>query len=113
MTIEEKQRELDVAKWNKSQSLRLDACGTFNYCANCNKGIKNPCAVAYSKTFNENLEGKVEELVAEEPTKKSTAKKATSEKKTTAKKPATKTTTKKATTKSTTTKKTTTKKTTK
>ena len=104
MTIEEKQRELDKAKWDKSVSLRLDACGSFNYCCNCDKNIKNPCAHAYSKFFNEELENAaIEPLVVEnkvEPVKKTTTRKTTTKKET-----ATKTTTKKTAEKKTTTKK--------
>ena len=81
MTLEEKQIELDVAKWNKSQSLKLDACGTFNYCASCDKGLNHPCAHAYSKFFNEELEG-----AEAKPEKKKATKKTTSEKKTATKK---------------------------
>lgn len=107
MTIEDKQKELDVAKWNKSQSLRMDACGTFNYCTNCNKGLKNPCAVAYGKFFNEELEGVVEEVkVEEKPVVKKTTTRKCATKTTT-----TKTTTKKSAEKKPATKKTTTKKT--
>lgn len=109
MTTEEKQKELDLVKWNKSQSLRLDACGTFNYCANCNINLKNPCAHAYSKFYNEELEGEEELLtpVVEVKEEKTPAKK------TCAKKSTTKTTEKKTTTKASTTKKTCAKKTTK
>jgi hypothetical protein len=103
---------LDISKWNKSQSLRLDACGTFNYCTCCDMGLKFPCAHAYSKYFNEKFEGEVVEtkdeikveVKEEKPAKKSCAKKTTSS-----------TTTKKAesTNKATSKKTTTTKKTTK
>ena len=96
MTLEEKQIELDVAKWNKSQSLKLDACGTFNYCANCDKGLNHPCAHAYSKFFNEELEG-----AEAKPEKKKTTKKTTTEKKTATKKCAKKESTKKETKKTT------------
>ena len=113
MTTEEKQKELDLVKWNKSQSLRLDACGTFNYCANCNKSLKNPCAHAYSKFYNEELEGEEEvlapvievkspvaEVKEEKKTKRTCAKKTTTktaEKKTSTKKSTTTTKTNKAT----------------
>jgi len=112
MTIAEKQKELDLAKWNKSQSLRLDACGTFDYCCNCDKGLKNPCAHAYSKFFNEQLESDPEEVNVEvikedaavekkkPATKKATSTKTTATKKCT-KKETTKTTTKKTTSKTT------------
>lgn len=102
MTLEEKQKELDLSKWNKSQSLRLDACGTFNYCANCNKTLKNPCAHAFGKYFNEKFKGaEVEEIVEVVEPKKETTKKTTTTK-TCKSKSTTKTPSKKTTTKSTT-----------
>jgi len=89
MSISDKQRELDEAKWLKSEVLGFDACGTFDYCANCDKANENPCDVAYT-AFNKTIKTAC----------KSTAKKSTTTKKAT---------TKKATTKKTTTKKTTSK----
>ena len=109
MTFEEKQKELDISKWNKSQSLRLDACGSFNYCSCCNMKEKYPCANAYGKFYNEQFEGVVDTKaeVKEEtkPAKKTCAKKASTTKKETKKESPKKTTTKKSTTTKKTTKK--------
>ena len=51
MALTKKQMELDIIKWNKSQEMGADACGTFDYCAKCNKELANPCDKAY-KAFN-------------------------------------------------------------
>lgn len=37
MALSKKQHELDVAKWEKSEQLGKDACGTFDYCGECDK----------------------------------------------------------------------------
>ena len=114
MALTERQKELDLIKWEKSQLLKMDACGSFDYCRFCNKSNENPCDTAYGT-----MKGEYTEVVATEdkPAKKSTAKKSTTTKtdtkkttKTTSKK-STKTVEKKATTKKSTTKKITTKKT--
>ena len=47
MDYQEKQNELDAAKWEKSQRLGIDACGTFNFCSKCNKSLDHPCARAW------------------------------------------------------------------
>ncbi len=47
MAITKKQQELDVAKWLKSEEMGVDACGSFDYCAKCNKALENPCDKAY------------------------------------------------------------------
>lgn len=44
-TLAEKQKELDVIKWNDSKD--GDKCGTYDYCAKCDKQKTNPCARAY------------------------------------------------------------------
>ncbi len=49
MAITKKQKELDEIKWLKSIELGADACGTFDYCAKCNKSLENPCEKAYKK----------------------------------------------------------------
>jgi len=85
MAITERQKELDMVKWEKSQLLGLDACGTFDYCKHCDKALENPCDSAYSKL---NTPVVVEEA-PKATTKKTTTKKATT-KKTTTKKAATK-----------------------
>ncbi len=51
MAITKKQQELDTIKWLKSEEIGADACGSFDYCAKCNKSLENPCDKAY-KAFN-------------------------------------------------------------
>ncbi len=51
MAITKKQQELDLIKWQKSEEIGADACGTFDYCAKCDKSLENPCDKAY-KAFN-------------------------------------------------------------
>ena len=117
MKLDEKQIELDLVKWQKSERLGFDACGSFNYCYHCDKSKSHPCARACftmdGVEYEEEIvvaqapiiETKAEEIPAK---KEETAPKAT--KKTTTK-TATKKTTSKSTTKKTATKKATTKKT--
>ena len=89
MAISAKQKELDLIKWEKSQLLGTDACGSFNYCAHCNKGIENPCENALNCLNNP------QQATTEEPAKKTACKtKAASTKKTTTKSTATKSATK-------------------
>lgn len=95
MDYSKKQTELDVQKWNDSQSKCHDTCGEYNYCKNCNKTNSYPCAYAY------------ETFYAEYKPAKTTTKKATTTSKT--KKSTSTTTAKKTTTKKTTTRKTTSK----
>lgn len=86
MAISEKQKELDLIKWEKSQLLGNDACGSFNYCVHCNKNIENPCENALNCLNNP-------QQTTEEPAKKTACKtKAATTKKTTTKSTATKTT---------------------
>lgn len=51
MAITKKQKELDEIKWLKSEAQGADACGSFDYCAVCDKEKENPCDKAY-KAFN-------------------------------------------------------------
>lgn len=51
MKLTKKQQELDVLKWLKSEKDGADACGSFDYCAKCDKEKDNPCDKAY-KAFN-------------------------------------------------------------
>ena len=51
MAVSKKQQELDLLKWQKSEELGADACGTFDYCAKCDKTKENPCEKAF-KAFN-------------------------------------------------------------
>ncbi len=51
MAITKKQQELDAIKWLKSEEMGFDACGSFDYCAKCDKTNENPCDKAF-KAFN-------------------------------------------------------------
>ena len=78
MALTEKQRELDELKWNRSNELGADACGTFDYCAHCDKSLENPCDLAYSKLNVASEVKDVKKTVTKKTaTKKSTAKKTT------------------------------------
>lgn len=104
MAITEKQKELDKIKWEKSVMLGFDACGTFDYCKFCDKGMDNPCEIAHDKLLGVPSNNEHEILVeiindevkeVEEKPKKTTKK--TTSKSTTKKSTASKTTTKKST----------------
>ena len=69
MAVSEKQKELDLIKWGKSQYLGIDACGSFNYCVHCNKNIENPCENALNRLNNPEI------IVEEKPAKKTACKK--------------------------------------
>lgn len=49
MALTKKQMELDKIKWEISESLGVDACGSFEFCPLCNKELENPCDKAYKK----------------------------------------------------------------
>lgn len=80
MALTKKQKELDVVKWEKSIAIGADACGTFDYCAACDKTLENPCDKAYTK-FNK----PAVKVAKKTPTKKADVKpaKATAAKKAT------------------------------
>ncbi len=80
----ERQSALDVQKWIDSEQKGYDCCGSYDFCAKCDKQAEYPCAVAYD-AFN----AKAEKAVA----KKAAAK---AEVKTAEKKPAAKKASKKA-----------------
>lgn len=40
------QQELDAAKWNDGLVSGNDPCGTYAYCAKCDKTAEYPCAQA-------------------------------------------------------------------
>lgn len=105
MAISNKQKELDAYKWEKSQRLGFDACGSFDYCHHCDKSNENPCEMAYNRFSG--VEVKIEEPVVEKtPAKKSTCTKSASKSTSkTTKSTSKKSTTKKSTSKSKTTKK--------
>ena len=52
MRLTKKQMEIDKMKWEKSEELGRDACGTFDFCEKCDKTLNNPCDKAY-KAFND------------------------------------------------------------
>lgn len=68
MAITKRQQELDLIKWNKSVEMGSDACGSFDYCAKCDKSKENPCDKAYV-AFNK------KPATAKKTTRKSCAKK--------------------------------------
>ena len=43
------QARLDLQKWYDSVENRRDMCGTYSYCAFCDKTLAHPCATAYEK----------------------------------------------------------------
>ena len=59
MAITKMQQKLDLRKWYKSEKLGTDACGTFDYCAKCDKEKENPCGKAYSAFHSKSAKKKV------------------------------------------------------
>jgi hypothetical protein len=47
MDYSRKQKQLDSKKWVDSEIKGYDTCGEYEYCSNCNKSEKHPCAHAY------------------------------------------------------------------
>ena len=45
----ERQQQLDVEKWVDSENKGYDTCGSYPYCAACDKSAENPCATAEEK----------------------------------------------------------------
>ncbi len=76
MAITKKQKELDELKWLKSEEMGQDACGTFDYCAACDKTLENPCDKAYRKTHTRPKAKKAAEP-EKKPATRRTAKKET------------------------------------
>lgn len=74
MALTKKQKELDLIKWNKSMELGKDACGSFDYCAHCDKSLENPCDRAYKKAH---AKPAVKKETAEKPKKNACAQKKT------------------------------------
>jgi hypothetical protein len=44
--LQKLQQELDVNKWTDGQAKGVDPCGTYDYCAKCDKAAEYPCATA-------------------------------------------------------------------
>lgn len=51
MNKSERQNALDVQKWIDSEQKGYDCCGSYDFCAKCDKQVEYPCAVAYD-AFN-------------------------------------------------------------
>lgn len=49
MKITKRQMQLDKLKWEISESMGVDACGSFEFCSVCDKEKENPCDKAYRK----------------------------------------------------------------
>lgn len=64
-TLAERQGQLDIDKWLASEKAGYDLCGSFAFCAYCDKTETHPCARAEAR-MNE-AEEETEEPVAEEP----------------------------------------------
>lgn len=75
MTIEERQAELDNAKWQASQEKGYDCCGEFDYCKKCNKEEENPCAKAYDRSMVKAAKPAAKATGTKPAAKKATAKK--------------------------------------
>ncbi len=81
MALTKKQKELDEMKWFKSEEVGHDACGTFDFCAACDKSLENPCDHAYHKTYGLPKAKKAAQPAEKKPaTKKSAPKKPASKK---------------------------------
>lgn len=79
--LSEKQAEMDVDKWLKSEQAGHDMCGEFAFCAKCNKDDENPCAKAYEAMKKENIAAlKAEKEAAAKAVKKISAKKTAAKK---------------------------------
>ncbi len=73
MAITKRQQQLDEMKWNKSVEMGADACGTFDFCAKCDKTKENPCDKAYM-AFNKKPATKKATTAKKAPAKKACAK---------------------------------------
>ncbi len=71
MALTKKQMELDKMKWEISESLGVDMCGSFEFCPLCNKGVENPCDKAYKKFKRQNSAKKEVAVTKTAKTKKS------------------------------------------
>lgn len=70
MDKQERQQQLDVEKWNDSQSKGYDTCGSYDYCAACDKSVEYPCATAEEKASKP-----AKKTAAKKPAAKKSAKK--------------------------------------
>ena len=47
----ERQNALDIQKWIDSEQKGYDCCGSYDFCAKCDKQVEDSCPVAYD-AFN-------------------------------------------------------------
>ena len=74
MALTKKQKELDQLKWYKSIELGYDACGSFDYCAKCDKTKENPCDKAFKALNKKPAKTSAKKEVAVSSAKKATKK---------------------------------------
>ncbi len=91
----ERQNDLDIKKWIDSEQKGYDCCGSYDYCAKCDKQVDYPCAVAYD-AFNAKAKAE-KKPAAKKVAKKAEKVEAKAEVKAEEKKPAAKKSAKKAT----------------
>ena len=92
----ERQNDLDIKKWIDSEQKGYDCCGSYDYCAKCDKQVDYPCAVAYD-AFNAKQAKAEKKPAAKKVAKKAEKIEAKAEVKAEEKKPAAKKSAKKAT----------------
>ncbi|MBR1968697.1 MAG: hypothetical protein IKA11_04815 [Clostridia bacterium] len=73
MALTKKQMELDKIKWEISESMGVDACGSFEFCPLCNKDLENPCDKAYKKFHAKDKVKKVKKTATKKSAKKEVA----------------------------------------
>ena len=76
MALTKKQMELDKIKWEISESMGVDACGSFEFCPLCNKDLENPCDKAFKKFKAQNKKTTVKKLTSKKMVKKTAKKEA-------------------------------------
>lgn len=91
----ERQNALDVRKWIDSEQKGYDCCGSYDFCAKCDKQVEYPCAVAYD-AYNAKAEKAEKKPVAKKVAKKAEKAEVKTEVKAEEKKPASKKASKKA-----------------
>lgn len=57
----ELQHKMDVEKWLESETRHFDMCGSYDYCAYCDKSEENPCANALIRMTGEDEPAPAEE----------------------------------------------------
>lgn len=75
MKLTKRQMELDKIKWEISESMGVDACGSFEFCSCCNKALENPCDKAYKKFHAKDKKTVAKKTATKKAPAKKTAKK--------------------------------------